>query len=113
MIADTRILDQTTGEVIAFPGDELDDEDLYRLEIGIGLPIAAVKYLVIDLPGGYTATPCIWAECFVGWSVWTRRGSCIGVFTDLATAQRHAVANAKLYSMHRWRQGRRRERSKQ
>jgi hypothetical protein len=39
MIADTKIVNSSTGEVIAFPGDELDGEDLYRLEVGIGLPI--------------------------------------------------------------------------
>jgi len=33
MIADTRIVDLSTGEIIAFPGDILDDEVLYRLEM--------------------------------------------------------------------------------
>jgi hypothetical protein len=32
-IADTLILDQSTGEVLAQPGDVLDDELLYRLEM--------------------------------------------------------------------------------
>lgn len=36
MIADSRIVDPHTGEVIAFAGDILDDEVLYRLEM-IGL----------------------------------------------------------------------------
>jgi hypothetical protein len=33
MVADTRIVNPTTGEVIASSGDILTDEDLYRLEV--------------------------------------------------------------------------------
>ena len=33
MIADTRIMDPRTGEVIAVRGNHLDDEVLYRLEL--------------------------------------------------------------------------------
>jgi len=39
MIADTKIVDPNTGEVIAFPGDILDAEVLYRLEM-IGVELA-------------------------------------------------------------------------
>jgi len=31
--ADTRILDPRSGEVLAQPGDTLDDEQLYRMEM--------------------------------------------------------------------------------
>ncbi len=35
-VADTLILDPRTGEVLAQPGDALDDEQLYRMEyIGV------------------------------------------------------------------------------
>lgn len=40
MIADTLILDPRTGEVLAEPGQDLDDEQLYRLEL-LGLSLWA------------------------------------------------------------------------